>query len=234
MNDKINFETFLLFSPKKIIIAVYDKKNFEKIFYKETFNKNNLNELDLDFLKKFLDQNIFEIEKYLKNFIEKINLILESDKFLTINISIKKNNYNSTITKDKLKPALYEIKEECKKTVGDRKIIHMVINNYLIDNEKYSSLPQDLKCEFFSLDVKFECMSNKLIKDIEKTFREYQVSIGSILNFNYVKSFLNNDQSDLFKMSMEVINGYDQNEVVIVQKKSSNTGFFERFFNFFN
>ena len=51
MNDKINFETFLLFSPKKIIIAVHDKKNFEKIFYKETFNKNDSNELDLDFLK---------------------------------------------------------------------------------------------------------------------------------------------------------------------------------------
>ena len=137
MNDKINFETFLLFSPRKIIIAVYDKKNFEKIFYKETLNKNDSIELDLDFLKKFLDQNIFEIEKYLKNFIKKTYLILESDKFLTINNSIKKNNYNSIITKDKLKPVLYEIKEECKKTVGDRKIIHMVINNYLINNEKF-------------------------------------------------------------------------------------------------
>ena len=63
MNDKINFETFLLFSSKKIIIAVYDKKNFEKIFYKETLNKNDSIELDLDFLKKFLDQNIFEIKK---------------------------------------------------------------------------------------------------------------------------------------------------------------------------
>ena len=110
----------------------------------------------------------------------------------------------------------------------------MVINNYLIDNEKYPSLPQDLKCEFFSLNVKFECMPNNLIKYIENVFKEYQVSIESILNLNYVKSFLNENQSDLFKMSMEVKNGYDQNEVVIVPKKSRNTGFFERFFNFFN
>ena len=72
----------------------------------------------MNLLNHFLEKNIFDIEKGLKDFVENIYLIIESDKFLTINISIKKNNYGDKITRDKLIHLLNEAKISCKKTIG--------------------------------------------------------------------------------------------------------------------
>ena len=78
--------------------------------------------------------------------------------FLTINISIKKNNYGDKITRDKLIHLLNEAKIVCKKTIGIDRITHMVIDNYLIDGKNYSLFPKDLKCDSFSLDLRFICL----------------------------------------------------------------------------
>ena len=115
MSSEIKIQTFLYLSPNKIIIAIFDKKNFEKIYYKEILKDKNTNILDIKVLDNFLEKNIFEIEKNLGNFIEKIYLIIDSNEFLTINFSIKKNNYGEVITKDKLAHILREAKDECKK-----------------------------------------------------------------------------------------------------------------------
>ena len=50
----------------------------------------------------------------------------------------------------------------------------------------------------------------------------------------YVKSIENEDQDDLLKMSLKIIDGYNENEVLIIPKLIKNKGFFERFFNFFS
>lgn len=234
MNSETKIQTFLYLSPNKIIIAIFDKKNFEKIFYKEILNNKNTNILDTKVLDNFLEKNIFEIEKNLGNFIEKIYLIIDSNEFLTINFSIKKNNYGEVTTKDKLAHILREAKDECKKTIDNRKIIHMLIDNYLLDKKNYSSLPINLKCNFIFLDVRFICLSNEYIKNIETILRKYQISINNILYSSYIKSFSQTNQENLFKMSMKIMKGYNENEVIIVSKQSRNKGFFERFFNFFN
>ena len=85
MEIKSDFETYLLLSPQKKEIAVYDKQNFKNLY----LNKN----LEIETINGFLEKNIFVIEKKFQNFVEKINLILENDEFFTLGISIKKNNY---------------------------------------------------------------------------------------------------------------------------------------------
>ena len=44
---------------------------------------------------KFLDDNIYKIEKMIKNFISNIILIIEDDKVLDVCISFKKKNYEN-------------------------------------------------------------------------------------------------------------------------------------------
>ena len=110
----------------------------------------------------------------------------------------------------------------------------MVIDNYLIDKKNFLLLPKDLKCEFLSINIKFICLSNNLIKEIEKVLKKYQIAINHILELKYVKSFADQSQEDFFKMSMKLIDGYNENEVLIVPKISMNKGFFERFFDFFS
>ena len=45
----------------------------------------------------------------------------------------------------------------CKKTMAERKIIHMFIENYKIDNSYYSNLPKTNLQKLFS-DISFLCL----------------------------------------------------------------------------
>ena len=110
----------------------------------------------------------------------------------------------------------------------------MLIDNYLIDDNYYSTLPEDTTCHFFSLDIRFICLSNTFIKNIEKTFKNYQILINQILSSEYVKNFSDNNEKDIFKTSSKIIDGFNENEVVLAPKKPKNKGFFEHFFNLFS
>ena len=232
-NDSI-FETFLLLSPQKLVIAVYKKQGFQKVYYKEVLNQDNLDSLNYELIDIFLEKNIFEIEKYLKKFIKNIHLIIKSDEFFKIDFSIKRNNYGEEITKDKLIHLLNEAKDECKKTLEGKRIIHMMVDSYFVNEKDYSIFPQGIKCDVFSVDIRFISLSNTNIKDIEKILKKYQVSIDNILQSDYIESFLKQDQEDFFNTAMKILNGFNKNEVLLVPKETKNKGFFERFFNFFN
>ena len=87
MIENSDFETFLYISKSKYQIFVYDKNNL-KNFYSEEIEYSD--EIELNTLSKFLDDNIYKIEKKIKNFIRNIILIVEDDKILKIGISLKK------------------------------------------------------------------------------------------------------------------------------------------------
>ena len=117
---------------------------------------------------------------------------------------------------------------------NQEKIIHMIIDNYCIDNKNFSYLPNDIKCQSFSLDLTFICLSNKLLKDLEKVMKKYQISINQILSYDYITKVFNGDDQNLCKKAKEIIEGFNENEVLIRKKIPKNKGFFEKFFNFFS
>ena len=233
METKSNFESYLFLNHQKIIISVYDKQSSKKLYYNEKINIDRKKDFKFEIVDNFLEKNIFEIETKLKNFVEHINLIVADVDFLTIQISVKKNNYGKKVSKDDLIYLLHEAKDQCKETISDRRIIHMLIDNYLIDEENYSFLPLDQKSNFFSLDIRFICLSKNYIKEVEKVLKKYQISIKNILEADYIRRFQKKNQNDLFQIATRIIGGYNHNEVLIVPKESKNKGFFERFFNFF-
>jgi len=98
MIENSDFETFLYISKNKYQIFVYDKINLKNLYDEEIKNDN---EIELNLLSKFLDDNIYKIEKMIKNFIRNIILIIEDDKVLDIGISLKKKNYEKNIDQKK-------------------------------------------------------------------------------------------------------------------------------------
>ena len=84
MIENTDFETFLYISKNKYQIFVYDKDNLKNLYNEEI---ENANEIELNILSKFLDDNIYKIEKMIKNFIRNIILIIEDDKVLEIGLS---------------------------------------------------------------------------------------------------------------------------------------------------
>ena len=84
MTEETNLKTYLSVSPNKFGIYLLDIKSFSYLYKKEINIKNDLNSLDLDILDKFLEDNVFNIEKLIGNFLNNICLIIKSKKIVKI------------------------------------------------------------------------------------------------------------------------------------------------------
>ena len=62
MNKEQDLENYLRISPNKLGIYLFDTKNLNNLYKKELIISEN-NDLDTGIIKKFLDDNIFKIEK---------------------------------------------------------------------------------------------------------------------------------------------------------------------------
>ena len=224
MDEFSNYETYLYISPSKFIITVNTGLS-KTIYYEELAVKDQSDNKNFEKLDQFLNHNIFKIEKKLKSFVEKIDIILDLDIFFPVEISIKNNNYEDYINLKNLNYLLYEAKEVCKKTIDHKKIIHMIINNYQIDNKIYSSLPDNIKCSSYSLDLKLICISNSLIREIEIILKKYHISLNQLLSGSYIKNFFLNDERDIFLMAKKMIDGHNPNEVILKDKSKKNQVF---------
>ena len=100
MNKDQELENYLSISKNKFGIYLFDVKNLKNLYKEELIINKNVNFIDLNELKKFLDNNIFKIEKLSGKFVENISLIFEDEKNLDIEVGIKKKNYNTSNTKE--------------------------------------------------------------------------------------------------------------------------------------
>ena len=132
-----DLETYLSISKNKFEIFLFDKINLKNLYKEELKIKNIIDFEELNNLTKFLDDNIFRIEKLSKKFIKNIFVIIENSQNLNINISIKKKNYDYLVNSESLKNTLTEIKDLFKENYRDQNIIHMIVNNYLINGKRY-------------------------------------------------------------------------------------------------
>ena len=234
MSKNLNFEAYLLVSPKKFLVSVKKKNNFENIYQQEKNFENDLEIIKLNELNDFLNENIYKAEKYLDNFIKDINLVLDCNQFFHVQLSLKMNNYGDLLKKKNLDYLLNEAKNQCRDTLRNKKIIHVIIDNYFVDNKIHKSMPQNLNCNFFSIDVSFICLPIDFLKNFEVVINKYQISINRIISYKYVRELFLNKNLDIIKMTKDTIDGYNENEVVLVAKKLKKEGFFEKFFHFFN
>ena len=234
MNEELKFETYLFIDSKKLVICVIEKKTFKILFKEEKLLDDHNEDSNLKKLDNFLAKNIFKIEKILKNFVKDINIILDYKEFFPIEISIKKDHNGNSISQENLINPLNVLKNLCQFSFKDKKIIHMLIENYQIDGKDYSFLPENLKCNNFSLDIKFICLSKNLIEHYESILKRYHVLVNQILNAEYIKQFQDQQNPNIYTTASRIISGYNNNEISLVNKTLKSKGFFEKFFDFFS
>ena len=227
------FETYLYISSEQFIIL--SKHNTDKEhFFKEKFMFDKFKKnLDLESLNQFLSENIFKIEKNVNGFIKNINLIIEKN-FLEIKISIKKDNYDKIIDKKILNYSLGDAKRQVKENYNNYEIIHLLVERYFVNNKAYDYFPLNKKADNLIIDLNFLCLSKKLIKGLEQIFRNYQIRINKIVSADYIEKYFENKDSDIFSNCQRIIEGTNQNEVLLVAKNQKKLGFFERFFHLFS
>ena len=234
--SKKNFDIYLDLSSKKLSIAAFEKFSSHRIFFKEYDCETNLNKNKLNFenVKKTIEKNIFEIEKKTGEFLEDIYLMVETPESISINLSLMKDNEGKKIEKKNVQYLIQDAKQQILRNHHTKKIIHIIITNYLIDNNSYNYLPLNLDCNKFSIDIKFICFPKDLIKKLEELFNGQQIFINKIICSDYAKTFTKNKSyTNICESGLKLIQGINKQEVAMVPRKLEKKGFFERLFHFF-
>ena len=232
MIEEADFETFLYLSRNQCVIFVENKRTFKSLYKEEIKIADEIYPDDLSHLSKFLDENIYRIEKLVGNFIKDITLIIENDKILNVDIGIKKKDHTQFLNQDYLKNDLIEVKDLFKASYQNQVIMHMLIINYDEDGNKNFS--NDFDENNLYTVVKFISISNSLTFILDKLLEKHQIQINQYMSGEYIKNFIGEDLGELSMMASKLKNGFNKNEITLISKNIENKGFFEKFFQLFS
>ena len=231
MIEENNFETYLSISKNKYEIYLIDKNNFKNIYKNEIIINNDI--FNYEFLNKFLNNNIFKIEKLVGKFVNNIFVILEDKKILKVTIGIKNKNYIKNTNQNYLENTLRETKELFKNHYQE-KIMHMIVDSYLINGKSFNSFEKDLISKEFCLVINFISIPNNFSHQIEKTLEKYQIKVNRFIDKSYIVNFFKDEEIEYPLMIYKILSGINENEVQLVPKNKEKKGFFEKFFQLFS
>ena len=182
MNKK-NFEIYFDFGSSKIRAGAFNKSNPSEKFYAET--KFFLNHSNIDF---DIHKIIASLEKNTNEYLDDINLMIDSPKSLSVGISVSKKLDGSKLMQEDVKFLIQEAKQQISKHYKDKNIVHIIISNYIIDDIEYTLLPDEIKCNLISMDIIFICLPKEIIEHFKKIFSKFEISINQIICSSYAKS----------------------------------------------
>ena len=234
MNEAIDFETYLIISQEKFEIFLFDIKNFTNLYKEKIKFENQSENIDFNLLNIFLETNIYKIEKLAGSFVKNINVVIENKSIVNFDLSIKKKKYTGNITNIFVENILSDANDLFQESYSEHKLIHMLINKYIINGISYSSLQDKINSDEISIEIKLISISNLLISQIENVLKKYQIQVDNYLDKKYIKDFLDDEKSDISQMAHKLLNGFNTNEVYITLKTTKKQGFFEKFFQLFS
>ena len=230
MTEYKDFKTFLSISSNKLVIYLIETKSHNVLFEKELDIEHKNIKFGSKNLDKFLKENIFNIEKLIKQFIKNIFLIIDDEKIINHTIGIKKKNLNTKY----LSNVVTEVKDLFNKNYNDYKIMHIIINKLLIDGNYYPNFLSDIEAKEISIEITFIAIPREIMFEYDKILEKYQIKVAELLNKKYVQTFSLQNKLGIASMALKILNGHNVNEVKLVPKNIKKTGFFEKFFQLFS
>ena len=236
MIENSDFINFFFIKKDSFLIASFLKSDLTCLYKNELILDKNVVDFEKKKIKKFIDNNIYKIEKYIKQFVKNINLVVYDEKFLTIDVSIKKNipgEFN--FEKERLN-LLSKIKNEIELNYNELSIIHLLVNNYLVDDIDINFKKNEdiIISKNFSIETKFILLPLKNIFEYRKIFANYQISVNKIISGQYLKDLSTLEQVNELEMALKIFLGDNSKEVILLSKSVENRGFFEKFFHLFS
>jgi|MDTC01.1.fsa_nt_gb hypothetical protein len=234
MNKELNTKVFLFIGQTEFRLIVINSKK-EKLFYNKILIDNLSDSYYFEKLNKFVKENIFKIEKKLKQFVNNIFLITNRKDLLISELSIKKKSIIGESKKKIINDLLILAKNQFEETLKDEKIIHFKINKFIFDDTEYLFLPSELDYSNLSIEVQFVCINKILIDKLKNIFNKYQIIIKKFYSYDYLLKQDNNKNLDFNDIVHNLMDNNLLNEVIIESlDRKKKRGFFEAFFNFFN
>ena len=178
-----NFEVYFDFGSSKIRVGAVNKNDTSKnFFYESEFFTDYKN------LESEIEKIIFNLEKKSNEYLNSINLMVDTSEMLPINLSVSKNFDKSKLKKEDIEFLINDAKQQILRNYSNQNIIHIIVKNYKIDDNDYTFLPTDTYCNLLSIDIIFICLPKKFIENIKSIFFKFDVSIDKIFCSSYARS----------------------------------------------
>ena len=208
MNNE-NFHTVFDCGFSKIRAGTFNKNNSNESFYFESeffTDRSNL-ELKIQNMIALLEENTNE-------YIDNINLMIDSPKMLSVGISLSKKFDGSELKQTNIQFLVQEAKQQILKYHANHSIAHIIINNYKIDDVDYSYIPDEIKCNFISLDIFFICLPTDLVLYFKNIFSKSNILVDQIICSSYAKSINYKDNLNLSGHTSFIDVGFNKTSVI--------------------
>ena len=186
-----NHQVYVDCGFSKLRASAFHKTNLKKKFHVES---NFF--FDYKEISKEVQKIISFLEEDTNEYIDNINLMIDSPKMLSIGISISKKIDEIQLKHDDIQFLVQEAKHQILKYYKNQNIAHIIINNYKINNIDYDYLPLNTKCNFIALDILFICLPEETIEYFKNIFHKFDISVNQIICSSYAKA--KNYEEDLF------------------------------------
>ena len=191
MSNK-NFQTFFDCGSSKIRAGTFNTNDNDEAFYFESEFFTDKSNFELN-----IQKIIASLEKSTNEYIDGINLMIDSPKMLSVSISLSKKLDGFKLKQTNIQFLVQEAKQQIMKYYINHNIAHIIINNYKIDGIDYSYLPDEIKCNFISLDIIFICLPTDLVLYLKNIFSKFNILIDQIICSSYAKSINYKDNLNL-------------------------------------
>ena len=95
------------------------------------------------------------LEKNINEYIEDVNLMIDSSKMYSIGISVSKKLEGSKLKQEDVKFLVRQANQQILKYYKGQGITHIIIDSYKIDGIEHTVLPEEINCNVISLDILF-------------------------------------------------------------------------------
>ena len=217
-----NFNVYIDFGSSKIRTVAFNKIEQNKFYFTEHKCLSNfkINQLNLLQSENIIKKTILEIEKKTGEYLNDINLMIDSPESLLVNVSRSKNIEGKKIKKEEIEYLIQDTKQQIIKAYKDQHIIHILVTNYNVNGSNYSFIPLNINCNQLYIDIAFICFPKVFVNSLEKIFSKNNILVNQIISSSYAKTLSYKKKIESFKKVLFVDIGYEKTSIIFYNKEN--------------
>ena len=203
------FHTFFDCGSSKIRAGTFNTDNDDEVFYADSEFFTDQSNLEFK-----IQKIITSLERKSNEYINNISIMLDSPDMLSVGISLSKKLDGSKLKQTNIQFLVQEAKQQILKYYANHNITHIIINNYKIDGVDYSYLPDEMKCNFISLDLFFICLPVDLVLHFKNIFSKSNIFVNQIICSSYAKSINYKNNLNLSGYISIIDSGFNRTSII--------------------
>ena len=234
MTNKVFQSFYLAIIGHNLHIDYFNSEDENSHHQKKYLMPDTLDDnLNLTILTKFILEKVKDFEKDVGSFIEKVNVITDA-KYNQFSLSLKSKYSSNQIKETDIVRLISDAKQIIMRNNKNCHILHILVDQYIIDGKKYFEFPESLNYKEFIVDVSFITINNSTVKMLNRILKNCNIELKKIISHQYSSKFADNNDTSPCIAAKKVIDGINPSEVQIHNLEPKRQGLFEKMFNFFS